>query len=142
MGSGEEDGKMNAGYAIWREFVADMMADSLISEYATITLSDAKREIEHLYSSVSPIEPDSKRCVSLILAYIMISKEVSTIYEWDKASAEIEKKLKFNSDALMQMLRLVFEKLHQRPFWEISPNFIYSLGELYLLVALQKFLTE
>ena len=27
MGSGPEDGMMNAGYAIWREAVADIMAD-------------------------------------------------------------------------------------------------------------------
>ena len=46
MGSGPEDGMMNAGYAIWREAVADIMADSIISEYATTTLSAIKKFVK------------------------------------------------------------------------------------------------
>ena len=29
---GEEDGYYNAGYAVWREAIADIMADSIMSE--------------------------------------------------------------------------------------------------------------
>ena len=37
MGSGVEDGMINAGYAIWRDAIADIMADTVFSEKATLT---------------------------------------------------------------------------------------------------------
>ena len=35
---------MNAGYAVWREAVADIMADSILSEYTSLTLADVREE--------------------------------------------------------------------------------------------------
>lgn len=76
MGCGEEDGMMNAGYAIWLEAVADIMADSVLSEYAELALADVRDEIGRLYCRLSPKNPDSKKCMSLIIAYTMLTKEV------------------------------------------------------------------
>lgn len=67
---------MNAGYAIWREAVADIMADSIISEYATITLSSVKGIVKEYYGELSATNPNSKKAMSLIIVYIMISREV------------------------------------------------------------------
>lgn len=36
---------MNAGYAVWREAVADIMADSILSEYTSLTLADVRDEV-------------------------------------------------------------------------------------------------
>ncbi len=76
MGSGPEDGgMMNAGYAIWREAVADIIwQNSIISEYATIALSSVKGIVKEYYGELSASNPDSKKAMSLIIVYIMISR--------------------------------------------------------------------
>ena len=38
LGSGIEDGVINAGYAIWREAIADIMADAVYSDMAEVSL--------------------------------------------------------------------------------------------------------
>ena len=60
MGSGEEDGYYNAGYAVWREAVADIMADSIISEYATLKLEMAAGEIRNCYNHISRQDSEAK----------------------------------------------------------------------------------
>ena len=119
MGSGPEDGMMNAGYAIWREAVADIMADSIISEYATITLSSVKGIVKEYYGELSASNPDSKKAMSLIIVYIMISREVASSISVDEPLLEA-------------MLKLVFDQLHRSPFWKITPEFIMALGEIYV----------
>lgn len=37
------DGAINAGYAIWREAVADIMAKSIMSEFCTCKLIEVKK---------------------------------------------------------------------------------------------------
>lgn len=132
MGSGTEDGMMNAGYAIWREAVADIMADSILSEQATMTLGMVKKPVLEYYEAITYSNSDSKKAMSLIIAYIMISQEIATIYDWDKAEKEIKKKIGFDDPLMYSILKQVFDKLHDSPFWEITPEFIINLGETYL----------
>lgn len=73
---GLHDGYMNAGYAIWREAVADIMADSIFSEYSSLSLFKMDDELNRLYQLVISKLPNSKKSMSLIIAYVMISKEV------------------------------------------------------------------
>ena len=138
MGSGEEDGIINAGYAIWREAVADIMADSVLSENATMTLKQAKREVLELFDKISFENPDSKKCVSLILAYIMISREVACTYEWQKAKMEIENQIGFDNSIMMLLLEMSFIKLKENPFWKITPDFIMDLGSTYITMLASK----
>lgn len=140
MGSGEEDGFFNDGYAVWREAIADIMADSIMSEYATMTLGMAAPEIRNCYDRLCCQNSEAKKCMSLIIGYIMISKEVSGTEDWKTAQKAIKSKIKINNDILMEMLRLVFEKLHKSPFWRITPEFIRELGFLYTeLITLKTF---
>ena len=70
----------------------------------------------------------------------MISKEVSGTEDWETAQKAIKSKIKINNDILMEILRLVFEKLHKSPFWRITPEFIRELGFLYTeLITLKTF---
>lgn len=131
MGSGEEDGMINAGYAIWREAIADIMASSVVSEAPTARLSFLKREVTSLYKSLSVSNPDSKKCMSLILAYIMCAAEVAGTEDWEQAERAIRKAFSFPS-TMMFILKLVFQNLHQQPFWSITPEFIFMLGQAYL----------
>ena len=140
MGSGTEDGMMNAGYAIWREAVADIMADSILSEQATMTLGMAQKPVLEYYEAISYSNSDSKKAMSLIIAYIMISQEIATIYDWDKAEKEIKRKIGFDDPLMYSILKQVFDKLHDSPFWEITPEFIINLGETYLSLLTGKML--
>lgn len=132
-GSGGADGQMNAGYAVWREFVADLMASSILSETTNTTLSSVKKTVMRLYDSISAANPDSKKCMSLILVYLMNTREVACTESWIKAEQAINSKYKFD-DMMMYGLKLVFENLQERPFWSITPDFIMELGGVYLSI--------
>ena len=123
---------MNAGYAIWREAVADIMADSIISEYATITLSSIKGIVKEYYGELSATNPDSKKAMSLIIVYIMISKEVASTRDWNVANRAIKRSISIDEPLLEAMLKHIFDQLHRSPFWEITPEFIMTLGEIYV----------
>ena len=107
MGSGPEDGMMNAGYAIWRETVADILADSIISEYATITLASVNDIVKEYYGKLSPENPESKKAMSLIIVYIMISKEVASTREWSTAEKAIKQTIKIDDSLLVAILKQV-----------------------------------
>lgn len=143
MGSGVEDGMINAGYAIWREAIADIMADSVLSENATLTLAMVKDEIHHLDQVLSIENPDSKKAMSLILAYIMISAEVATTTNWAVAEKKIKNTVGFDEPIIYGILKMVFEQLHTSPFWTITPEFIIELGQMYLeLLSMRVFTTK
>ena len=132
MGSGIEDGMINAGYAIWREAIADIVADAAMSDYTTMNLPIVHDEVMRLYSELSFRNPNSKKAMSLIIAYIMISSEIAGTRDWSKAKKAIHQNFKFDDPAVITLLEMVFKKLHTQPFWEITPEFITTLGELYL----------
>ncbi len=132
MGSGIEDGMINAGYAIWREAIADIMADSMLSEFPTLSLGMAKEEILNLNREIVFSNPCSKKAMSLVIAYVMISREVSTIDNWPTAEKKIKKTIGFNEPIMYEILGLVFAKLRTSSFWEITPDFVTRLGQLYL----------
>lgn len=134
MGSGAEDGQMNAGYAVWREFVADLMASSVLSETTYSTLTSVRESVTELYDAISGANPESKKCMSLILVSLMNTREVGCTDNWNIAERAIRRAYPFD-DLMIYALQLVFDKLQQRPFWNISPEFIMELGGVYLLIV-------
>lgn len=142
MGSGVEDGMMNAGYAIWREAVADIMADSVLSEYTDLTLEEVREEVGRLYHLLSPANPYSKKCMTLIIVYVVATREVGGAAEWAFAETDLKKHLGLDDQTLYAILKMTFDNLHQSPFWSITPEFIMELGEAYLSLLSLKFLRE
>lgn len=151
MGTGSEDEPMNAGYAVWREAVADIMADWVMSEYTRMSLKTRviRSKIYNYYKEISNAEDkkaSAERAMSLVIAYVMISKEVAGTSDWSEAEDAIKRNIKLDDPLLYAILKLVFEKLHTVPFWEITPDFIMTLGETYLslvwLKALRNNITE
>ena len=140
MSTGAEDGMMNAGYAIWREAIADILADSILTDYATISLEDVhiRDEIISLYSAISVDNPDSKKAMSLVTSYTMLSKQVAGTTSWKKAEKELKKHITIDDMILFEMLKQVFEQLHTHPYWRITPDFIISLGAKYLDLVMHK----
>ena len=60
----------------------------------------------------------------------MTSEEVAGTEDWNVAEKAIESKINISNSILREILKFVFEKLHQSPFWEITPKFIRELGLL------------
>lgn len=142
MGSGVEDGMMNAGYAVWREAVADIMADAVVSDYTSMTLDSVKPEIGQLYRQLSPANPDSKKCMSLMIVYVMLTKEAGGAEDWSDVEPVLVKQLGLADQTLLLIFKMVFENLHQSPFWTVTPEFIMALGEAYLSLLTSKFFRE
>lgn len=142
MGSGVEDGMMNAGYAVWRKAVADIMADAVVSDYTSMTLDSVKPEIGQLYKQLSPANPDSKKCMSLMIVYVMLTKEAGGAEDWSDVEPILVKRLGLADSTLLLIFKMVFENLHQSPFWTVTPEFIMALGGTYLSLLSAKFLRE
>ena len=129
---------MNADYAIWREAVADILADSIISEYATVTLAFVNDVVKKYYRAISRDNPGSKKAMSLIIVYIMISREVASTTDWSVAEKANRKTITIGDSLLVAILKQVFDQLHQEPFWRITPEFVMGLGETYLSLLAHK----
>ena len=140
MGSGPEDGIMNAGYAVWRETIADIVADNVLTDYAHISLADKsiKEKLDILYSMLSPDDPNSKKAMSLIIGHVMLSKQVAPTYNWPEAERAIRETIQINDAFLFCIFEMVFRHLHKERLWEITPDFIMTLGDLYLSLIAHK----
>ena len=142
MGSGPEDGMINAGYAIWREAAADIMADSVISDYATLTLNQVKSTVNEYYQMLVPKNLGAKKAMSLIIVYVMISSEVAGVTQWELAEKAIAGTIQIENRLLFSILKQVFEQLHSGCFWKITPEFVMTLGETYLCLISDNYLRD
>ena len=61
----------------------------------------------------------------------MISKEVAGTEDWSEAETAILEHFRFDDPRVIKIFELVF---HKQPFWEITPDFITELGDLYLWI--------
>lgn len=127
---------MNAGYTVWREAVADIMADSIINEYATLALKSKpiREELNGLYAEVLSGGKSAKQAMSSIISYVMLSREVTAAKDWKDAKLAIRRSIQLDDERLFEIFELVFQQMHRHPFWEITPDFILSLGGTYLLL--------
>ena len=132
MGSGQEDGMMNAGYKIWREAVADIMMDSILSDGALFHLDEIREQVLALNADISIQDPEAKGSFAKMVYYIMCAKEVSCTDKWKEVEQAIKEELMFDEPIMFSILKMVFENLHQPPFWSITPEFILNLGSAYL----------
>ena len=106
------------------------MADSIMSEYDTLKLEMAANEIQNCYNHINRQDSEAKKYISLIIVYVMTSEEVAGTEDWNVAEKAITSKINIINSILQEILKLIFEKLHQSPFWKITPEFIRELGLL------------
>lgn len=125
----EEDGIINAGYAVWRECIAEIIAIELDDCCDIVPLKDKKDALSQFRNEIEPV--DGKLLVSEILAAVMTSTEVETAGSWEDAEKEIGKLGLFTDPPEMDLFRLVYAQL-RTTFVEIDVDFIHELGYLYL----------
>ena len=136
-----DDGEVRyVGYAIWRETVADIMADSIMYESSTISLKNKfiRNRIVSLYHDVLGNDSESRKAMSLIIAYVMRSKQVDRAEAWSEARKAILQNVQIDDTMLLYTLETVFHQLRIHPYWRITPDFIVALGDNYFSLVLHK----
>ena len=131
-------GVINAGYAVWREAIADIMAHLVDPYSGRYNLNYVKNNVLELYNDICAIDGQSKKAMSLIIVYIMITDEVLRAKNWKSVCEKVKKVIDINDETLYLLLELVYDNLHNGDYWTISTDFIFSLGDLYLMILVNK----
>lgn len=137
-----EDSQINAGYAVWRECIAEIIARELDDSWGIPPLGTKKQMLAQLRQELDPI--GGKLAMSQILVEVITSDEVERNRDWETAKKHIEKLRLFDMPTELPMIELVFKQL-RGPFIQIDIDFISKVGSLYLetiSLSLEKILAE
>lgn len=129
-----ENGTMCAGYAIWREFIADMVMTTVNPFYHGHHLRESKTEIKNLLKGMSPTDQSVKLCLSVLLTHVMSSIEIITAESWKEVEQILRKSQFFTKEQFYEIFHLEWGNLRSGDFWTITPDFIMDLGNQYLLL--------
>ena len=120
---------INAGYAVWRECIAEIIAIECDDNCDIFPIQDKKKMLAQLRDEINQL--DGKLLVSEILTAVMTSAEVEASQTWDEAEKAIHSLKLFDTAPEMDLMRLVFNQLQDRLI-EIDIDYISELGYLYL----------
>lgn len=144
--SSEEDGAINAGYAIWRELIAELIAFEMDDNCIVLALEDKDDILRYYMEELG--DGNRKMAVSMILCEALTSREGEPAATWNATKRKVAKYEPFDDPLFMDLLELVVRKL-KKNFVEIDRDFILELGSRYLFLVtelevkkLQKRLSE
>jgi hypothetical protein len=132
--SREEDGTINAGYAVWRELAAELIAFELDDNCDMIPLQRKKELLSYYEGEL--LTGNGKMGVSMILCEAMTSAEGEASMTWDAAKSKFTRFKPFDDPLYRDLLELVFTHVREY-FIVIDRDFIYEIGVLYLSIAAQ-----
>ena len=132
--SREEDGAINAGYAIWRELIAEVIAFEMDDNCFVVPLGEKAALLRYYEEAFE--NGDRKRGISMILCEALTSKECEMSATWNIVQKKIAGHNPFDNPLFMDMLGLVFRKLRDN-LVELDRDFILELGSLYLCLVTQ-----
>ena len=124
-----EDGQINAGYGVWRECIAEIIARELDDNWDILTLKMIKPMLAQFQQELVPTS--GKYAMSQILVEVMTSVEVEATTDWETAKKRIEKLGLFDIPPEMALMKLIFRQL-RGPLIPIEIDFISEVGFLYL----------
>lgn len=130
------NGFISAGYAIWREFIAEVVSD-IVYQQPSIHLNKLSTQLRSYAEKIRVGNPDSKLYIYKYLAEIMNSHEGGDIENWDDLEAILQElKLPF-----VNIVKHVFKILHHKCY-VIDPYVIEELGSIYLAEVVKNTPTE
>lgn len=132
--SREEDGTINAGYAVWRELIAELIAFELDDNCDVIPIRRKKDLLSYYEGEL--LTGNGKMGVSMILCEAMTSAEGEASMTWDAAKSKFTRFKPFDDPLYRDLLELVFTHVREY-FIVIDRDFIYEIGVLYLSIAAQ-----
>ena len=132
----EEDGVINSGYAIWREFIAEFLADILDIDLQEFTLHQNKPYIDAALDEIAGGTLRNKECVLEVLCSVFCSRDILGLKSREKVFEEIGKIGRLSSPHWQALLNVVYEQLHNpgHEIYEIDLDFIKRLGAEYLFI--------
>ena len=132
--SSEEDGAINAGYAVWRELIAELIASEKDDNCVFLSLGDKEDILRYYMEELE--DGDRKLAVSMLLCEALTSREGEPAATWGDTKKKIEKYKPFDEPLFIDLLEIVIRKL-KKNFVEIDRDFILELGSLYLFLVTQ-----
>ena len=136
--SPEEDGYINAGYAIWREFSAELFAMDLDDDCTPFSINEVKNYIINLCKEITLDNPNAKEAMYRLLIYLFKSDD----YYLSKDADEFLERIKKCGVSVVldfePVIRLIFAHLAGESAWKIDVDFITELGFLYSLSITDK----
>lgn len=124
-----EDEAINAGYAVWRECIAEIIAIECDDNCAILSLRRKKKLFAQLSDEIEPLE--GKLAVSQILVAVMTSLEVETAEDWASASESIRQFIPLDLPEYMALFEAVYRQLRGKVI-PIDIDFISEIGALYM----------
>ena len=133
-----EDGYVNAGHAIWREFIAELFALSVDDATISFSLKQKKDDILYLYNDIRPHCDISKTSLSNLLVYLFTSDEYFSSPDSDVFLEKIRRcKLDSILD-LSEIIEIIFAQVRKKKMHEIDLDYILKLGSAYVRVLMMK----
>ena len=138
------DGYINSGYAIWREAIAEVMANSIypIEQPENLGTKRMQMQIDNYKGHLKPAmppgnNPTEKYALSNMIDVIMNTTDVRNGIQWE----ELEKKLKEHDTPYLGVVEAVFRKMTEGrnvdgvliPNYKTTPEFIATLGETFII---------
>ena len=126
------NGQVNAGHAIWREVIADIIADKISSKRA-LSIDDIIGQAMQFASYVTVLNNDAKIALQRYLSIVLLAKEIKNARSRISVSRTLELyKLPFRTIVLM-----AYDNLKKEPFYAIDFDFINELGTQYIAGRIQ-----
>lgn len=120
------NGYMNAGYTIWREFIAEILQD-IVYQQPSKHLSQIAPVLRFLAKDVKVGNSQAKSSFHRYLSEIMNAWEGSEADTFDELKPELEElNLPF-----IRIIEHVFNNLHGKNCHTITPEFIEDLGAMF-----------
>ena len=131
-----EDGIINAGYAIWREFIAEYMATLVDSEIRMMTLKQNEKHINEIISDIEAGVSNVKECIEAVMIDTLCTRDVLDAPDKKAAFEKLGRYKKIQSVSWQALLNTVYDQLHDKnkSVWEINLDFITTLGSNYLAI--------
>ena len=124
--------QFSAGYAIWREVIADIITCKISSRRAP-SIDDIIEQAMQLSSYVTVLNCDSKIALQRYLSILLTTREIKNARSKISVIRTLEQyKLPFQSIVLM-----VYDNIKKEPFYAIDYDFIIDLGTQYIAARIQ-----
>lgn len=114
----QANGYINAGYAIWREMIADIISLEAIMDICQFGITD--RIIKELYEQMVYGDPGAKAVAARMTAFVMLRNDKN-----------LAKKYPFFNKSAVRMMEIANQNLSKQPFFEISLDFVAKFGSAY-----------
>ena len=130
------DGIINAGYAIWKEFIAEFYAQVVDSDSEILYhVFEYEDSIRQRLEWIVPDNPSAKYDMSFLLVSILSTVE-GLSDSWD----ELEGYLRDMRFPFVATVRIVYEQVHTDKAHVITWEFISELGNVYLFEMGNRFI--